>query len=316
MAKPDPAAYQDHLWAAYCAREELLGGLGDDIEDQGDDFDGDRVPLPSPEPDRAPPTAELAAVLADFADRKRRGREILRGLETGDTNLIRLVHPSVLADPARRAALKAAAVELAGRLRTPPAEPERPFQPPVHWPDHPLAGHQAPEGYVSHGIQFEGEQRTPLERLTHAFRQKAALLARFRGLEGMQGNIAGAMAPAFNARLRELEDQIDSLGRLMNLDPVHLHDMDLEAERQARRALAEQQRIREQAGRPGPPRITAGWPTDYLGRPRPEQAPKEHPEQGWTVPGSQPAARPHRGRQRRRGRPAFRKSAILARQAR
>jgi hypothetical protein len=91
--------------------------------------------------------------------------------------------------------------------------------------------------------------------------------------------------------------------------------MDLKYTAAARRRLRMEEKARQQPAARGPGRVHAGG-LDYLGRQVPDQPPKEHPEAGWTTD-SKPATkiiRPRRGRQRRVR--AYRKAAIMARQAR
>jgi hypothetical protein len=234
---PDITRWQDHLWAGYCLQHMDDG----DVEHQ--DYDGELYPVLSPEPE-VPVSAELAALIedqaADLADRKRRGQQFHEAFDAGNTELaLAAIHPDVQADPERLDAL----IELAKRMVPQPEPPERPFQKPVLWPDHPAANKN---GYVSHGPQFHGEQVTPLERIHELFREKARLLLQEASLEGRPGNIAGALGPATDARMQEIETGITVAARLLGLDASTLHEMELKYVSAAQRQLQMAQKAREQ----------------------------------------------------------------------
>jgi hypothetical protein len=299
------AEYQDAHWAAWCMLQDLDPG---DVEDQGDDFDGDSLPPIPPPRDEEPVSAELSALLEERASEHRRRDAIVQALEAGDADrVLSLARPEVLAS----ADALEHVIELAGRLLPPPPPPpERPFQPPVLWPDHPLSDS---DGRVSHGIQFTGSTgKTPLEALHELFTEKARLLAWMASLEGRPGNIAGAMSWQWNASMQRVEAGIESAGRLLGIDASTLHEMDLKYTAAARRRLRMEEKARQQPAARGPGRVHAAG-LDYLGRQVPDQErpwrpPFETPEAGWS-PGADPAkkipARPRR-RRIRNGRPRYR----------
>jgi len=304
---PDITKWQDHLWARYC-----LLHLDDDSDRLADeDYDGELYPVQPPEPD-VPLSPELSALIADFADRKRRAEQFREAFEAGNTELaLAAIHPETLASPEKLGQM----VELAKRMVPAPAKPERPWVPPSHWPDHPAADK---DGMVSHGVQYEGSTgKTPLETIHSLFNEKARLLEQMANLEGRPGNIAAAESFPWNAAMQRVQAGIEATAKVLGWTSEAAHQAELHYTAAARRAIRQVEKTKQalESGRRPPGRVHAGWGFDYLGRVKVPGEEQAHPEVGGDFSPRKPA--PDRPRRRhRRGRPAYRKSAILARQGR